>query len=253
MTAPRKDLVFVGDVHLDRDDPALDDFLEFLDSLPRTTARLVLAGDLFQLWLGGRDFELAHHARVLEALRRLRAQGIVVRYLEGNRDFHVGAAYGGDALDDATDVGVVETFAGTSLFAIHGDLANARDRQYRAWRRVARSQVSWAFLRVLPPGRRLRTALWLEARMRGSNPEYKRAFPEEAVRAYAAGFLARGHDAVVLGHFHVERDLAAAPPSPPGRVLVLPEWKGSRRHLQISPEGRIAFVDSTSTSARSRT
>lgn len=84
----------------------------------------------------------------------------------------------------------------------------------------------------------------LESRMRASNPAFKGWFPEQAVRDYAASFLARGHDALVLGHFHVERDLKALPPSPPGRILVLPEWKGSRRHLRVTPEGDIRFVDS---------
>ena len=73
--------------------------------------------------------------------------------------------------------------------------------------------------------------------MRRSNARFKAVFPEDVVRCYAAGFLARGHDAVVLGHFHVERQLD-------GRVFVLPEWKASRRHLRVLPGGEIGFVHS---------
>lgn len=244
MTGPRADLVFVGDVHLDRDDAALGDFVSFLETLAPTTARLVLAGDLFQLWIGARDLELPHQRAVLGALRRLRHGGMSVRYLEGNRDFHLGPAYGGDAIDEATDAGIVESKGGLSLIAIHGDLANIRDRRYRAWRRIARSRAAWAAFHALPRGRRLRTARWIEERLRGSNTAFKGSFPEEAVRAYAAGLLRRGHDAVVLGHFHVEKELTARPPSPPGKVFVLPEWKGSRRHLRVAPEGDVGFVDS---------
>ncbi len=80
--------------------------------------------------------------------------------------------------------------------------------------------------------------------MRGGNLGYKRDFPETAVRRYAAARLGLGYDAVVLGHFHVEKDLVAVPPSPPGRILVLPEWKGSRRHLRVRADGDVAFVDS---------
>ena len=247
MTRPGAgDLVFVGDVHLDRDDRALESFVGFLDGLAGTASRIVLAGDLFQLWLGARDLELPHQRAVLEALRRLRRRGIVVRYLEGNRDFHLGPAYAGDALDDSSEGGLVERSGGRSLFAIHGDLANREDRRYRAWRRIARSRAAWALFRALPRRRRLETAQWLEERMRASNPEFKRAFPEKAVRAYAAGYLARGHDAVVLGHFHLEQDLVASAPSPPGRIFVLPEWKGSRRHLRVGEDGRMEFVDSGS-------
>jgi UDP-2,3-diacylglucosamine hydrolase len=204
----------------------------------------VLAGDLFDLWLGGRDVLLPHQAAVLDVLRELRRGGMIVRYLEGNRDFRIGASYSGDALDEATDRGLVERVGGRSVFAIHGDLANAADRQYRAWRRIARSRVAWGLFRLLPLGRRLAAAEAMERAMRGSNLEFKGAFPEAAVRAYAATILARGHDAVVLGHFHVERDLEAASPSPPGRVLVLPEWKGSRRHLRLDADGLLRFESS---------
>ena len=148
------------------------------------------------------------------------------------------AAYAGDAVDDATDRGIVERLGGKSLFAIHGDLANRRDRQYRAWRRVGRSAVLWALFNLLPRSRRLKTASSLEERMRGSNPDFKRAFPEAEVREYATPWLARGHDAVVLGHFHVELDLAARQ----GRILVLPEWKGSRRYLRVRENGEIGFA-----------
>lgn len=239
------DLVFVGDVHLEHDDPALPDFLGFLERLPATTSRLVLMGDLFQLWLGARHTEQAHHRAVLERLRALRAAGVHVAYLEGNRDFHL-ARHEGDALDRATDAGVVLQGGGRSIFAIHGDLANPEDRQYRTWRRIARSRAAWSIFLALPGRSRMRAALGLERRMRGSNTAFKDAFPEAAVRAYAAQFLSRGHEVVVLGHFHVERDLQALPPSPRGRILVLPEWKGSRRHLVVRGEGPIGFVDSAS-------
>ena len=70
----------------------------------------------------------------------------------------------------------------------------------------------------------------------------KREFPEAMVRGYAAARFRAGHDIVVLGHFHIEKDLAG---EAGGRILVLPEWKGSRRHLEIDPSVTVAFVDST--------
>ena len=56
--------------------------------------------------------------------------------------------------------------------------------------------------------------------------------------------IADGHDAVVLGHFHTERDLSVEAAGRTGRVLVLPEWRESRRHLRATSEGEIGFVDS---------
>jgi hypothetical protein len=51
---------------------------------------------------------------------------------------------------------------------------------------------------------------------------------------------------VILGHFHEEHDMAAGGEGRSGRVIVLPEWKGSRRHLEVTETGGIAFVDSNS-------
>jgi hypothetical protein len=90
----------------------------------------------------------------------------------------------------------------------------------------------------------VRLADAIEQRLRGSNRSFKASFPEDAVRAYAAGRLSNGHDTVVLGHFHVEKDLVAKAPSAPGRILVLPEWKGSRRHLRCGRDGSIKFEPS---------
>jgi UDP-2,3-diacylglucosamine hydrolase len=235
------DLIFVGDAHLESDDPALGDFLDFLRRLPGEARRVVFLGDLFQLWLGRRDLEGPHHREVLAVLRSLRSHGVTVRYVEGNRDFHLGPAYAGDALDEAADGGIVERFAGRSLFAVHGDLANPHDLQYRTWRRVARSRLLWAAFGALPARRRAALAEAAERGMRTSNLRFKGAFPEAAVRAYAAPFLDQGHDAVVLGHFHVERDLTVPGPGGQRRILVLPEWRASRRHLRVTAAGDMCF------------
>jgi UDP-2,3-diacylglucosamine hydrolase len=238
------ELVFVGDVHLDEGDDALAPFLDFLRALGGRAARVVLLGDVFNLWIGRRELERPHQTAVIEELARLRACGVAVRLVEGNREFRVGACYAGRAFDDASANGLEERFGGHRIRAVHGDLANPADRRYRAWRRVSRSAPFWALFQLVPRTRRLGLAAALERRMRSSNPGFKRAFPEREVREYADGFLRQGYDTVVLGHFHVERELGPAPGSPAGRVIVLPEWRASRRHLRVTPAGEIGFVAS---------
>jgi UDP-2,3-diacylglucosamine hydrolase len=235
------DLVFVGDVHLGHDDAHLEAFLSFLDGLRPTVGRLVFMGDLFNVWIGRRDLEQPHHRAVLERLEAMRRDGVVIRYIEGNRDYRIREAYVGRFLDDSTTDGIEESVAGQRLFAIHGDLANPNDRQYRTWRRVSRSSLAWLILGAIPRARRTRFVEGLEDRLREANLNFKQEFPEADVRAYAAGFLGRGYDAVILGHFHVEKDLEASPPSPPGRILVLPEWKESGRYLRVTARGGIRF------------
>lgn len=241
MNAPSGDgaIAYIGDVHLDRDDPALAPFLAMLEDVAAESRAIVLLGDLFNLWVGSPEFEGPHHRAVVEKLEDIRARGVAVHYVEGNRDYRVAALYEGRCFDTVTDDGLVESAGGRRVFAIHGDRTNPADRQYLAWRRISRSRPFWGLLRCLPRRARVALADRLEKRMRGTNVAFKRALPEAEIRSYASGFFSRGHDVVVLGHFHVERDWTL--PEAAGRVIVLPEWKGSRRHLLVGAEGSIAF------------
>jgi UDP-2,3-diacylglucosamine hydrolase len=237
-----RDLVFIGDVHIERDDPALADFLALLDRLGSTASRLVFMGDLFNIWIAGDQLEQPFQLAVIDRLSELRRRGLVVRYLEGNRDYRISQHVGG-AIDDVSNEGLVERFGGHVIYAAHGDLVNVDDRQYRAWRRLSRSAPAWRLFTLLPRGRRMRMAEAVERRMRVTNREHKRLFPEKQVRAYAAGRLRRGHDIVVLGHFHVEREIAIEGPDGTGRVFVLPEWRESRRQLVVRADGEVSFVE----------
>jgi len=238
------DLIYVGDVHLDVADPSLDDFLRFLDSLAASTSRLVLMGDLFNVWIGQEALEQPHHRAVAARLAALRRAGVGVFYVEGNRDYRIARRYVGTSLDAATLRGFADRHGGHRIFAIHGDLANRADLQYRAWRRLSRSAPFWAAFNALGSRRRLRAAEWIERRMRRSNRAFKEAFPEDAVRAYGTRLMRSGYDTIVLGHFHVERCLDVDANGAPGRIYVLPEWRESRRHLRVRASGEIAVVDS---------
>jgi UDP-2,3-diacylglucosamine hydrolase len=240
---PGSDLVFVGDVHLDRDDADLPAFLAYLRRLAPTVSRIVLMGDLFNLWIGAPELEQEHHREVIAAFRELRSRGTEVHYLEGNRDYRIARAHRGGAFDVVDDAGLREDWGGRKIWAAHGDLVNRKDVQYRAWRRVSRSTAAWWIYSAIPRGRRFAIAESVEKTMRATNVEMKREFPEALVRSYASGHLQASGSAVVLGHFHVERELIAGP-ADDGRIFVLPEWKGSRRHLRVSSTGTMRFEDS---------
>jgi UDP-2,3-diacylglucosamine hydrolase len=235
-------IAYIGDVHLEPGDPDLAAFNRMLERLAAECTALVLMGDLFTLWIGQPGLQGPHHTAVLETLRAIRKRGVETHYIEGNRDFGIGGLFRGDAFDTSDEHGLGLRVAGRSLWAIHGDLANTADWQYRSWRGISRFAGFWWCFNMLPAGRRLAVAERLERTMRGTNLAHKREFPTELISSYAESFVARGHRDVVLGHFHVEKhwvlDDGAA-------VWVLPEWKGSRRHLLADPDG-VRFVDSPS-------
>lgn len=237
---PGSDLVFIGDVHLDRNDPDLPAFITYLRGLAPRAGRVVLMGDLFNLWIGTPELEQEHHRAVIACLRTMRSVGTEVHYLEGNRDYRIARAHRGGAFDAVSDEGLREDWGGRKLWAAHGDLVNRKDFQYRAWRRFSRSTAAWWMYSAIPRSRRFAIAESVERKMRATNVDMKREFPEALICAYAAHHLDTADGAVVLGHFHVEKELRAGPAGA-GRVFVLPEWKGSRRHLRVTAEGEMRF------------
>jgi UDP-2,3-diacylglucosamine hydrolase len=236
----RSRVAFVGDVHLHLGDAAVEPFTRMLHRVSETCDSLVLMGDLFNLWIGQPELQLAHQHEVAEALRMIRSRGVAVHYIEGNRDYRIGQAFQGDLFDTAGDSGLELRVSGRSLWAIHGDLANRADRQYRAWRRVSRSDAIWWCFGLLPARLRLSVAGKLETWIRSTNLALKRRLPRTLIVDYASELAARGHDAIVLGHFHVEKHW---PLVGGASVYVLPEWNGSRRHL-VADDSGIRFVDS---------
>jgi UDP-2,3-diacylglucosamine pyrophosphatase LpxH len=237
---PGSDLVFVGDVHLDRDDPDLPAFLSYLRGLTPGAGRVVLMGDLFNLWIGAPELEQDHHRAVIACLSAMRAGGTELHYLEGNRDYRIAREHLGRTFDHVGTSGLNEDWGGRTIWAAHGDLVNRKDLQYRSWRSISRSAAAWWLYSAIPRERRFAIAESVEKRMRATNVDMKREFPEALVREYAARHLPSPDSAVVLGHFHVEKELTAGPAGD-GRVYVLPEWKGSRRHLRVTASGDISF------------
>ena len=172
-------LAFVGDVHLEPDDPLLPEFLQFLDHLGRNCSRIIFTGDLFAVWLGRRELEQPHHAAVLAKLAELKERGLVLSYVEGNHDFRIGGSHAGVLFDEIRDETLRQSFGGLSILVAHGDLVNTADRRYRRWRRFARSPLIWGLFNLLPRAGRIRLAEATERRMRSTNLDQKRAFPKE--------------------------------------------------------------------------
>ena len=234
-------VAFVGDSHLLPGDDTVELFLDFLAGAPARFERLVLVGDIFDLWLARPHLHEEHHRRTIEGMAAARSAGLAIDYVVGNRDFGVeGLA---DApFDRVASVLLPETGEAPAWLAEHGDLVNEEDRQYRSWRALSRSApVLGTFLR-LPAALGVPLSQWLERKMRTTNLAYKREFPmAHAVRRAAGHFERTGARYLVLGHFHQELRFRAGE----GEVLVLPSWKTAPRHAEWDPAaGTMRFTDS---------
>lgn len=218
-------VAIVADAHLGGPGGEADPLLEQLRGLPEAGCeRLVLLGDLFQLWIGDRRYETTDIARMVETLAELRRAGVWIDYIEGNRDFFLAGSPYAHAFDRVTTEVAFES-GGTRYLALHGDGLDRRDRKYRFWRTISKSGVGRFLARRIPRRIANRTVRGTEERLSATNLEHKRRIPEEVLREVGERRLSEGYDVLLLGHFHAERTLEVDG----GEVRLIDAWYNSRR------------------------
>lgn len=217
-------IALIADAHLSGPGGPVGPLVEQLQALPgQGCRRLVLMGDLFQAWVGFRGFETEDVRAVVAALRDLRARGVRIDYVEGNRDFFLA----GSPYADAFDLIALETAfeaGGVRYLAVHGDGLNDQDWKYRFWRRLSKSAPVRLAVRATPRALANRIVHSTERRLSRTNFKHRAALPEAAIRAYAERRLAEGHDVLLLGHFHEPRVWKVDG----GEVRLLDAWFRSR-------------------------
>ena len=238
MSVPRsrsQDLVVASDVHLVAGDPDLEDFCAFLSAQAEDAGTVVLLGDVFAAWLARESLVEPHHRAVLDACAALRAQGTTVVLVEGNREFGA-QRWAGRAFDAVADEFEAGPFDGRRWLLAHGDTINADDRAYRRWRALARSAAIQSAFGLLPPRAGRSLVQRIERAMRGRSAEYRTRLPESHLEAYARALAARGFGGGVVGHFHVEQERRYhAGGARPFELVVLPDWRSTRRALRFAP------------------
>ena len=200
----------VADAHLGGPGGEAGPLVEQLREIPQRGAeRLVLLGDLLQVWVGYPQYQTDEARALLDAVAFVRGRGIPVDYVEGNRDFFLARGPYRSAFDSVGAEVAFET-GGTRYLAVHGDGLNDRDRQYLAWRWLSKSPPVRLVVRSLPRGVVRRMVDSTERRLSSTNFKHRVRIPEDAIRRYGERRLAEGHDVLLLGHFHEARSWPVA-------------------------------------------
>jgi UDP-2,3-diacylglucosamine hydrolase len=145
-------ILFVSDLHLKGlDDPRQEAFVSWLEEKAPSLSRLVIGGDLFDVWIGFKDVGYYHYLSVLEAFRKLKKQGVEIDYIEGNHDFFLGPFF-----TDVLKANIFEREAiyysnGFKVLVTHGDLLNTRDVGYQLLRLFFRSLPFQWLIKMTPP------------------------------------------------------------------------------------------------------
>lgn len=210
----------IADCHLGGPGGSAGPLIDQLAALPeRGCRRLVLLGDVFQVWVGSRRFETREIGQLVPALERLRGQGVGLDYVEGNRDFFLATSCYADLFDRvATELSF--TAGGRRYLALHGDGLNDRDRQYLFWRWLSKSRLSRALIMHLPTAVAGRAMGSTERRLAQTNFKHKTEIPRQAIVRHGEKRLREGYDVLLLGHFHEPRTWRVAG----GEIRLIDAW-----------------------------
>ncbi len=195
--------VIISDIHLSGSDGRLPRMLGlFLARVP-DGARLVIAGDLFDFYVGLKPDDPVQKG-LAEMLRPLSSRGITCEFMAGNRDFLMGRK---DAeffsMRLLPEYEVLNARHGSALL-IHGDELCGNDKSFQRFRALGRNRIARFLFLSLPYFVRARIGLAIRSRSRNADPMRDSA-PERygLVGDVAIALMRRyGVDAIIHGHFH---------------------------------------------------
>ncbi|MCC7441341.1 MAG: UDP-2,3-diacylglucosamine diphosphatase [Bdellovibrionales bacterium] len=203
-------LFVLSDLHIEDDrDPTLAALIRFLDTEARPGDTVVLAGDIFDLFVGAKAVFLARYAGLLSGLRNAGERGVVLHYIEGNHDFHLRGAL--TAIPGLTlhDAEVPLELGGRRFYVAHGDLVDRKDTGYLALRLFFRSPLMKAFVAAAPSAWIERIGDFSRDRSKGRNARLSTQLPLDrlerlrlAYRNFACEKMREGYDHIILGHCH---------------------------------------------------
>jgi len=199
-------IIAVSDLHIwGPEDPLYLSLLSLLNERVLAGDTLVLAGDLFDLFVGNKSVFIQQYATFIEAVEKAGARGAIIHYIEGNHDFLIKKTFqGAQGVYVHTDSVKIET-EGKKFYFAHGDLVDPKDYGYRLLRLFFRSPLMKALVFIVP-------GKWLEKFGKLSSRKSRKHHPKlphdrieplrKIFRNYAADQVARGYDFVVMGHCH---------------------------------------------------
>jgi len=234
-------LLVISDLHLNPDSTERNHhFLDFLQSARDRQDRVLIVGDLFDLWFGWKDLTMEFQKLILQQMFRLTESGLLIDYVEGNRDFGI-AAYR-PRIFQRVESGPYQTkWAEKLIHAEHGDLINESDRPYRLWRFITKNRFSYFLMSRLPAFLTLQLGLRLERGMKVTNRKNKTNYPEQNAEDFYLNLFRSGVDIVIVGHFHVEKVLSIRMGNRSVLFYSLPGWEQGFRYLVIPPDSATPY------------
>lgn len=222
MTPPAAETLFISDLHLSPQRPALTRlFLDFLEQRAPAADQLYVLGDLFDAWIGDDDDPLPE---VRTAFQRLTAQRTRCSIMRGNRDFLLGRRFARATGCDLIRDPYLTWLGGEPILLMHGDQLCTDDLAYQRFRRRVRNPLVQRLFLWSPLSKRRRIA----AQYRQRSNEAMATKPDEImdVNTVAVSSQMRrfGVRRLIHGHTHRPQDHRISLDGQPAVRQVLADW-----------------------------
>ncbi len=229
---------FISDLHLSPGQPRLQELLlSFLSGPAREASALYILGDLFEYWVGDEALREPFNAAVAQGMKSLRAAGVPLYLMHGNRDFLLGrrfaAAAGAQLLQDPT----VLNLYGTPTLLMHGDTLCTEDLAYQRFRRRARHALLQRLFLLQPYAWRLRWAGRARAMSEVAKQTKSMAIMDVAPLAVAAALREHACSRLIHGHTHRPARHSLLVDGRACERLVLADWHGAGHYLRCDASG----------------
>ena len=199
--------VIVSDIHLKyfEDEEALERKLKveaFFKSLIGKIDCLILAGDIFDLWIEWETVIIKNYFSTLKILSEIKDSGCKIIFLTGNHDFWLDKFLQTNIFVEIYHDFYESVVNEKRIFVSHGDLYTKNDIRYKIFRKVIRSFIVKGFCKILNPN----IVLYLGNKI--SRSSRSRKIDDNLIKKKEQGLLlqarklSENYDLIIFGHTH---------------------------------------------------
>ena len=230
--------LFISDMHLARERPALVDAFHALMRGPAAGASALYAlGDLFDVWVGDDQIKEPIASGLAAAFTTLSRAGTKVYLQRGNRDFLLGERFaqasGATLLADE----IVHDLYGTGTLIMHGDQLCTDDVGYQRYRAYWQDPVHRRRALTLPYFVRRGIAATLRATSRRATAGKSEAIMDVNADAVAAALRRHGVTRLIHGHTHRPARHELVVDGRKCERYVLADWYERASYLRVDAKG----------------